>query len=330
MGIAIIGTGKYLPKRIVTNEDMAKLVDTSDEWITTRTGIKTRHVVENETTWQMGAYAAKDAMAAAGLSPSDIDVVLGTSVTTDYLTPSVACLVANECGINNALCLDINAACAGFTYGLDLARRYLLDDDCKNVLVISAETMSKIVDYTDRATCVLFGDGAGAAIIAKSDKPFYSVFGSDPTGVPHLVARSYVTAHPFLEQQPFDAFADGITETKGHALYQNGKEVYKFATRILPEVVTAACEKAGIRPADLAVIIPHQANLRIITTAASNLGLSLDHFFVNIEKYGNMSSACIPIALNEAIEGGRIKKGDMVCVVGFGGGLVYGACVFEY
>lgn len=328
MGISIIGTGMYVPKRIASNEDFAKIVDTSDEWITTRTGIKTRHIATDETTWQMGAKAAKEAIKSAGISCDDISLVLVSTVTADYLTPSTACLIANESGIKNAACFDINVACAGFVYALDMARRYLLDDDIKNVLIVSCEMMSKIVDYTDRATCVLFGDGAGACVVKKSDKLFHSVLGSDPSGVVHLAARSFHTGNPFMET-PFNEFNDGITQTNGHYLYQNGKEVYKFATSILPKIVKEACEKAGKSLEDISLVIPHQANLRIIMTAVSKLDIPPEKIFINIEKYGNMSSACIPIALHEAITGGRLKKGDLVCPVGFGAGLVYGACLFE-
>lgn len=329
MGISIIGTGRYLPHRIATNEDFAKMVDTSDEWIISRTGIKTRHIATDELSWQMAEKAGREALDASGISPDEIGLVVASTVTGDYITPSLACLVARSLGIPNAICFDINAACAGFAYVLDVARRYLEDDTCKYALVISAEMMSKIVDYTDRATCVLFGDGSGAAIVKKADTRFYGHFGSDPVGLPHLIARGHWPENPFMEED-LPRTSDGFVETTTTKLYQNGKEVYKFATRVMPTAIKAVCEKASISPADIKLVIPHQANVRIIETAAKALGLTDEQLFVNIEKYGNMSSACIPIALDEAVKSGRINKGELLCLVGFGGGLVYGACLFEF
>lgn len=329
MGISIVGTGMYVPERIATNEDFTKIIDTSDEWITSRTGIKSRHIATDENTWQMGTKAAEAAILNAGVSKDDIGLVLVTSVTTDYYSPSTACLIANGAGIKNAACLDINVACAGFVYAVDMAKKYLNDDsDLKYVLIISAEMMTKMVDYADRSTCVLFGDGAGACVLTGSDKPFFSCLGSDPSGVIHLSARAQNPSNPFMDT-PFDPTSDGISTLTSSALYQNGKEVYKFATAILPQAVHAVCQKAGKSLEDVSLIIPHQANLRIIKAAASKLDMPEEKMFVNIEEYGNMSSACIPIALHQAITTGRLKKGNLVCLVGFGAGLVYGACLFE-
>lgn len=331
MGIKIIGTGFYVPSYTATNEDFTKIVDTSDEWITTRTGIKKRHIVTDDTfVWQMGANAAEMALEDAGLSAEDIDLVIGTTCTADYLTPSLACLVANGIGAKKPACVEMNAACAGFVYALDMAKRYLSDPDYRNVLIVSSEMLSKMTDYTDRATCVLFGDGAGAAILTKSDAPFVSELGSDPTGGHFLFARGVEPGMNPFRKAPFDTMADGFAETAPHKLHQDGREVYKFATRAMPGAVKAACEKAGIEPTALDWVFSHQANRRILETAAKNLNVPLDRFYINIEEYGNMSSACIPICLAQAERAGELTRGQKLCTVGFGGGLVYAAAVFEW
>lgn len=331
MGIRIIGTGFYVPSYTATNEDFTKIVDTSDEWITTRTGIKKRHIVTDNTfVWQMGANAAKMAIADAGLSADDIDLVIGTTCTADYLTPSLACLVANDIGAKKPACIEINSACAGFVYALDMAKRYLSDPDYRNVLIVSSEMLSKMTDYADRSTCVLFGDGAGAAVLTKSDTPFVSELGSDPTGGRFLFARGVDAGNNPFRDAPFDPTADGFAETAPHKLHQDGREVYKFATRAMPGAVKAACQKAGIEPRQLDWVFSHQANRRILETAAKNLNVPLERFFINIEEYGNMSSACIPVCLAQAQRAGKLTRGQKLCTVGFGGGLVYAAAVFEW
>lgn len=331
MGIRIIGTGFYVPSYTATNEDFTKIVDTSDEWITTRTGIKKRHIVTDNTfVWQMGANAAKMAIADAGLSADDIDLVIGTTCTADYLTPSLACLVANDIGAKKPACIEINSACAGFVYALDMAKRYLSDPDYRNVLIVSSEMLSKMTDYADRSTCVLFGDGAGAAVLTKSDTPFVSELGSDPTGGHFLFARGVDAGNNPFRDAPFDPTADGFAETAPHKLHQDGREVYKFATRAMPGAVKAACQKAGMEPRQLDWVFSHQANRRILETAAKNLNVPLERFFINIEEYGNMSSACIPVCLAQAQRAGKLMRGQKLCAVGFGGGLVYAAAVFEW
>lgn len=329
MGIKIIGTGMCVPTTVVNNMDFTKIVDTNDEWITSRTGIKQRHIATDITTFKMGANAASEAIAEAGIDVSTIDMIIASTVTNDYITPSMACLIGNVIGAFNAVPIDINCACAGFVYALDMARRYLLDDEYKTVLVVSSEMLSKITDYTDRSTCVLFGDGAAACILQASDKLFACTLGSDCSGVGKLFGRGLPMQNPFMKT-PFDPLGDGFTPSNGHALYMDGREVYKFATKIMPHAVSEACKKAGITPEDLTLIIPHQANIRIVETAAKNLKLPIERFFINVEKYGNTSSASIPICLYEATKGNRMKRGDKICVVGFGGGLVYAAAVFEY
>lgn len=329
MGVSMIGTGMYLPDLVVTNDDFAKIVDTNDEWITSRTGIHARHIATEVTTYQMGGFAAGKALESAKLSAGEIDMVIVSTVTGDYITPSTACLIANEIGATHAVCMDVSCACAGFVYALDIARRYLADGEYKNILVISTEMLSKITDYTDRSTCVLFGDGAGACVVTKSDKLFACHLGADTSGVAKLFGRGIPPSNPF-RKEPFDRMADGFCESNGNALYMDGREVYKFATKIMPQAVVKACQKAGIVPEELALIIPHQANIRIVETAAKNLKLPMEKFFVNIQKYGNMSSACIPICIDEALKSDRIKSGDKICFVGFGAGLTYGAAVLEW
>lgn len=329
MGIRIISTGRYLPSTLATNEDFTRFVDTSDEWITTRTGIKVRRVETELLTWQMGAKAGKMAMERAGIRPEEIDLVIGTSVSADYLTPSIACLVANELGLTNPACFDINCACAGFVAAVDMAEHYLKDGSRKTALIVSTEMLTKITDYTDRSTCVLFGDGAGAAILQYSDSLYVCDMGSEPSGVGHLFARCVPPNNQF-RKEPFDWGMDGFAPSNGHALYQDGRDVYKWATRAMPNAVKAACEKVGMPPEELKWVFPHQANLRIIETAAKNLGLPMERFYLNIQDHGNMSSACIPVCLSEAEEKGLLHKGDKICIVGFGGGLVYAACILEW
>lgn len=329
MGIQIIGTGKYLPDRVVTNDDLAQIVDTSDEWITTRTGIKTRRVETEKATWQMAACAAKEAVEDAGVAPAEIDLVVCSTVTGDYLTPSTACLVAGELGLDSPFCLDVNSACAGFVAAVDLAQHYLASGRYHCALVVSSEMLTKLTDFSDRGTCVLFGDGAGAVVLRAAAGLYESFAGSDPSGGRHLFARGVAPASPF-RQQPFDPLGDGWGPSAGHALHMNGREVYKFSTRVLPLCVKTVCERAGLPLEQLDWVFPHQANRRILETAAQNLGLPFERFYLNIDRYGNMSSACIPICLAEASREGLLKRGDKICLVGFGGGLVYAGCLLEW
>ena len=329
-GIKIKGIGSYLPELVATNEDFAKIVDTSDEWITQRTGIKERRISNGEPTYYLGAMAAKKAIADAGISPQDIDLIIVSTVTPDYYTPSTACIIQREIGAIGCMAFDINAACAGFVYGFDMAKRYLHSDDgVKTVLLIASEELSKITDYSDRASCVLFGDGAGAFILEKDDDALFSSFlGADGNGAKQVVVNALKVENAFRTNT--EEFDRGIPETKDHYFYQNGKEVYKFAVKALPNSVNNACEKAGIKPADLDAIVSHQANIRIIETAAKNLKLPIEKFPMYIDKYGNTSSSSVPIAFCDAVKDGKIKRGDKVCLVGFGGGLTFGAAIFEY
>lgn len=329
-GITIMGTGSYVPPKLATNEDFMKIVDTSDEWIVSRTGIKTRHIA-NEPVWLMGVKASKEALKEANIDANDIDLILSTSVTPDYSTPGVSCLIAQHLEAKNAICIDINAACTGFVYGLDMAQKYLKSGEYKHVLVVSPEKLSRITDYTDRSTCVLFGDGAGAAVVTGpvEGKLFSSFLGADVSGAGALFARHTEEANPFKEKEPANKY-DGFEEHDNEYLYMNGKEVYKFATRALPLAIDGACKKCGITVDEIKYIVPHQANIRIVKTACERMGVSMDKMFVNVEKYGNTSSASVPIGLDELNKAGLAKKGDLIALVGFGAGLTYGATIVEW
>lgn len=327
MGIQILGTGSFIPERVVENEEFTKYVETSDEWIVKHSGISRRRIHDGAN-FEMAVEAAKNALDNAGLSPLDLDLILCTTVTSDYYTPSLACVVQGKIGASNALAFDINAACAGFVFGMDLAHLYLRNG-MQRVMVISSEKLSQITDYTDRSTCVLFGDGAGAVIFGNSDKPFASTFGTDGTGAFTLFARHKENEVPFVDTRSTQS-CDGFSESKPGMLYMDGHKVYKFAVTAMPKAVREACEKYGISPDELDWMIPHQANIRIIQTANSALKFPMEKTICNIAERANSSSACIPIALDEAIRDGRIKRGQKLCVVGFGAGLVYGGAIFEY
>jgi 3-oxoacyl-[acyl-carrier-protein] synthase-3 len=308
---------------------MSKIVETNDEWISTRTGIKTRFLSDGESAWQMGAKAAKNAIEAAGINPEEIGLVIGSTVTGDFYTPSLACLVQNAVGAVNAAAFDLNAACSGFAYSVDTAKRFLqTDDSLKYVLVVCSEVLSRFVDYTDRSTCVLFGDGAGAVVIERSDKTYTSFLGADGSGSKFLYAKKFFPTNPFMTVSGTD-YGEDFTSTN-QFLFQDGKEVYKFATKALPTAASNAAEKIGLDVSAIDWFIPHQANVRIIETAAKNLGVSMDKFIVTLDRHGNTSSASIPTALDEAVRDGRIKRGQKICMVGFGAGLTYGAVICEY
>lgn len=328
MGINILGMGSYLPEQVLTNDDFRKFVDTNDEWIRTRTGIHSRHMAGWEPTWYMGKLAAQKAVENSGVDPKEIGLVICSTITSDFLTPSIASLIQYELGIENAAAFDLNAACSGFVYMLDTAHRYLsTDDDLKYVLIVSAEALSRFIDYKDRGTCILFGDGAAAAVIEKSDKMYSSFLGSDGSGARKLFARNLEVAPEVKLDCEFDS---GFPEKAPHQLYQDGKEVYKFAVKALPRAFNNAAAKIGVTVDDIDLFIPHQANVRIIETAAKNLKASIDKFAVTLDHHGNTSSASIPLALCEYIEKGAVTRGQKLALVGFGAGLSYGSVIIEY
>lgn len=328
MGINILGTGSYVPEQTITNDDFTKFVDTNDEWIRTRTGIEERHMAGWEPVWYMGKQAALQAIETAGIDPKEIGLIISSTATPDFLTPSLSCIIQGEIGAENAAAFDINAACSGFVYAVDTARRFLAtDDSMKYVLVVTSEALSRFIDFDDRTTCILFGDGAAAIIIEKSDKLYSSHLAADGSGAKALYARNLKIAPEIAIESDFN---DGFGDGKMHKLIQDGTAVYKFAVNALPKAFKAAAEKINCLKEDIDHFIPHQANIRIIETAAKKLGVSMEKFIVTLDHFGNTSSASISLALDEAIRDGRIKRGDKLAFMGFGAGLTYGGMILEY
>ena len=325
--VKILGTGRYAPSFEVSNDDFAKFLDTSDEWITTRTGMKTRHIATNEPTWYLGEMAAKSAMENACLAPDDIDMVIVTTVSSDFYIPSLACILQYRLGIKNAFSFDVNVACTGMAFAIDMAKRYLADESYKKILIVCAESLSQTVDYTDRSSCVLFGDGAGACIIESAEGLYGSHMMTDTEGTPYIYHKRPRKETPFGGDckiaEPFEMLVSP-------SLTMLGRDVYKYSTRAVPPAIEKACEKAGINVGELDMIIPHQANYRILQTIAKNMNLPIEKFAVNIQDYGNTSSGTIAICLDEYIKAGKISRGDKICIVGFGAGFNCAATVFEY
>ncbi|ASN06526.1 beta-ketoacyl-ACP synthase III [Virgibacillus necropolis] len=310
MNVGILGTGHYVPTNVVTNKDMEKIVDTSDEWIRTRTGIEERRIAGDDIdTSDMAFFAAQQAIEEANINPEEIDLIVVATVTPDSPFPSVANLLQDRLGVGTAASMDIGAACSGFMYGLITAKQFLETKTYKNALVVGVEKLSKITNWEDRNTCVLFGDGAGAAIIGEvsEGKGILSFeLGSDGSGGKHLY------------------------QDENDHLVMNGREVFKFAVRQMPESSINVIEKIGYTKEDVDYLIPHQANIRIMNAARERLGISEDKMATSIKKYGNTSSASIPIALSEEVKAGKIKDDDLIVMVGFGGGLTWGAVALRF
>lgn len=321
----IIGWGKYAPPNILTNHDLAKTVDTSDEWIRERTGIAERRIASSkESTAMMAVHAAREAIESADIDPNEIDLVIVATATPEYPFPATACLVQDAIGAARAGAFDLEAGCSGFVYALSMAAGMIRSEMHHTVLVIGAETLSRVVDWHDRATCVLFGDGAGAVVLRASEQPggvMATVLGSDGSGGELLILPAGGAKHP--------AGPDTVL-SKSHFVKMNGREVYRFATRVMASAAKQAVERAGWTLAQIDLLIPHQANLRIIDSAAKALNLSADKVFVNLERYGNTSAASIPIAMCEAIDAGKLKPGDHVVMVGFGAGLTWASCAIDW
>lgn len=323
--VGIIGTGKYAPDRVLTNHDLEQMVDTNDEWIVTRTGIRERRIAApEEATSDLAIKAAEKALDAAGLTAEDIDLIIVATITPDMFFPSTACLVQEKLGAKRAAAFDLSAACSGFIYGLATASNMIASGMYQHVLVIGAECLSRITDYTDRNTCILFGDGAGAVVLGPvpEGRGFKSFeLGADGAGAELLQLSGGGSRIP--------ATAESI-EAKKHYLYMAGSEVFKFAVRIMGSAAEEALRKAGMDKADIDLLVPHQANIRIIQSAMQRLELSEDKAMINLGRYGNMSAASIPVALAEAVEENRLQEGDCVVLVGFGGGLTWGASVLVW
>ncbi len=325
--VIITGTGSYAPEKVLTNDDISKFLDTSDEWIYSRSGIKERRIAgPDEAASDMALVAARRALDSAGLSPSDIELVIVTTVNPDMMFPSTACLLQAKLGIrNNIPCFDIEAACSGFVYGLEIASRMMQSGFYKNALVVSAEKMSTMLDWNERGTCVLFGDGSGAVVLSLSDEPgvgvLDTVLGADGSDKATLRMPAGGSAMPASKE---------TVENRLHYLQMDGREVFKHAVKIMGEKAFEVVEKCGLKPEDIDLLIPHQANTRIIESVAKRLKLPMEKVFINIEKYGNTSSASIPIALDEAVRAGRVKKGDHILFVAFGAGLTWGATLVKW
>ncbi|MCD4835411.1 ketoacyl-ACP synthase III [Phocea massiliensis] len=327
-GIHISAMGCYLPAQVVKNQDFERLVETSDEWIVSHTGVRERRVSSGEPTWWMGVLAARDALERGKIDAASIDLILFTTVTPEYYTPALACIAQAHLGAHNAFALDLNCACSGFVAALDMARRYLYTGGVDRVLIISAERLSAITDYTDRSTCVLFGDGASACVVERGEGLYSSHLSADGMG-----ASSLYAAHGEPAENPFadPALAPEMPEIfQGEKLHMNGREVYRFATKTMAQEVRAACFQAGIEVEEIDLVIPHQANVRIVETAMKLLGLPMERAYLNLEQLGNTSSASIPLAMDEALQKGAIQPGMLVCAVGFGAGLTSGAVLLRW
>lgn len=321
----ILGTGSYLPEKVLTNRDLEKIVDTSDEWIVSRTGIRERRVTsEEEAASDLGLYAAEKALKEADVRPEDLDLIIVASVTPDMAFPSTACHIQTRLGAAGAAAYDLSAACAGFLYGVTNAAQCIENGLYRNVLVIGSECLSKITDWTDRNTCVLFGDGAGAVVMGPVEQGsgFLSFeLGADGRGGELLKQSGGGSRDPLSEE---------LLEKKQRFIQMNGREVFKFAVRIMSEVSESVVHKAGLRKEDVNVLVPHQANRRIIDSAMDHLELPESNVIVNLDRYGNMSSASIPVALDEAYHQGKLHPGDILVLVGFGGGLTWGGAALRW
>lgn len=322
--VGIIGVGEYLPKKVLTNADLEKMVETSDEWIITRSGIKERRLAaKHEATSDLALKAAKAALEDARLNPKDLEMIIVATITPDKPFPAVSCLLQHSLGAKNAVCFDISAACAGFVYGIAVAQQFIARGSYKNALVVGAEVLSRVTDWEDRSTCVLFGDGAGAAVLAevRSGGLLSVHMGSDGSKADLLMIPAGGSRIPVSHQS---------IDQRLHFIKMQGNEVFKLAVTIMADAARTAFKQAGLECKDIDLVIPHQANIRIIKAMARKLGVAPEKVYLNIEKYGNMSSASTATALCEAVKEGRIKRGDVVLLVAFGAGLVWGACVIKW
>jgi len=315
----VIGTGSYLPGKPVSNDDLAaRGIDTNDEWIVTRTGIRCRHLAEAGTTSsELGLIAAQRALEMAGVAAADLDLIVVATSTPDFIFPSTACIIQGKLGNKGAAAFDVQAVCAGFTYALGIAEKFIVSGSHKRALVIGAEVFSRILDWNDRGTCVLFGDGAGAVVLEAAETPGIMATAMHADGsqfgilnVPGQVSCGQVTGDPFLRM--------------------DGQAVFKFAVRVLADIAEEVCAKAGISTADLDWLIPHQANIRIIEATGKKLGVPREKVIVSVDRHGNTSAASVPLALDEAVRDGRIQRGQKVLVEGVGGGFTWGAALLEF
>jgi 3-oxoacyl-[acyl-carrier-protein] synthase-3 len=321
----IVGIGVCLPDKILTNDEIAKMVDTNDEWIQERTGIRERRIADaSQAASDLGASAARQALANAGVLADEVDLIIVATATADMQFPSTACIIQEQLGLKNTPAFDVTAGCTGFIYALTIGSQFVANEFYRTVLVIGTEVLSKVTNWTDRETCILLGDGAGAVVLqaAGAGCGILSMkIGADGAGGKHLLLPAGGSRLPVTPE---------LIDTHQNKLHMDGQEVFKFAMKMLPEVTEQALALAGLRKEDVTLIIPHQANLRIIEAAARRLDLPLEKFMVNLERYGNTSSASIPIAMCEALESGRIHSGDVVVLTGFGAGLTWGSIVMRW
>lgn len=314
----ITGTGSYLPEKILTNLDLERMVDTSDEWIRTRTGITQRHIAgENQVASDLALYACQNAMQAAGVTSQDIDLIIVATTTPDMIFPSTACILQNKLGIENCPAFDVQAVCSGFVYALATADMFVSSGKCRNALVVGSEIYSKILDWNDRSTCVLFGDGAGAVVLSQSDQPgilsthlHASGSHSNILSAPGSISGGKVQGTPYINME--------------------GNAVFKFAVKVLEEVVQEAMAKNNLQSTDIDWLIPHQANIRILEATAKKLGVDRSKVIVTVDRHGNTSAASVPLALDEAVRDGRIRRGQKVLLEGVGGGFTWGATLLEF
>jgi len=324
MGIEIIGIGSYLPEKILTNAELEKMVETSDEWITSRTGIKERRIAKDtEVTSDLAIHAATRALKKANISSQDLDAIIVATITPDMFFPSTACFIQKGLGAKNATAFDISAACSGFIYGLTIAKSFIDSHTCKTVMVLGAEKLSSITDWTDRNICVLLGDGAGAVILRETDSSsdiLSAYLGADGNYGDLLCIPGGGSRNPATHKTIDDRL---------HYMKMEGNKLFKIAVKTMADSVQKAIKLAGINCEDVKLIIPHQANIRIVEAVAKQLDVPMEKVFLNIQKYGNTSAATTPIALEEAIYEDKVKKGDIVVLVAFGGGLTWGATAIK-
>lgn len=352
MNIRIKGTGSAIPAKRVTNDDLSRIMDTSDEWIKSRTGIESRHLAVEETTTSLAVEAAKKALADAGITAEELDIIIAATVTADRFLPNLSCEVQSALGAENAVAFDINAACSGFLFALNTAYMYLNNGFCKNALIIGAETLSKMMDWNDRGTCVLFGDGAGAAVVGAEEMPAGNFFsGGTAQGAESLEADRIEGAAGNGGSRGILSMRMGSDGARGMVLScdnrpvnnpyvkndaplsyvsMNGQEVYKFAVRTVPEVIERAVEDAGLGLDEIDLFLLHQANYRIIESVAKRLHQPMEKFSTNLQEYGNISAASVPILLDNVKNHGMIRTGSKIVLAGFGAGLTWGATVLEW
>jgi len=322
----ILGTGCYAPSRILTNHDLEKIIDTSDAWITERTGIKERHIAaDHEATSDMAIEAAKKALAMAETDAASLDMIIVATVSPDMPMPSCAVLVQAKLGATRAFAFDLSAACAGSLYGISIADQFIRSGQAKRVLVIGAELLTRLVDWTDRNTCVLFGDAAGALVLGPTPDPARGLMSthlhSDGNAAGMLSVRGGGSRHPQSEE---------VLAKKMHKIAMNGREIYKFAIRVLPDAILEALAAHGLKPGAIDHVISHQANARIVESVVDRLGISPDKCWLNIDRYGNTSSASLPISLDEANRAGRLKQGDLIAMMAIGAGMAWGSALLRW